>query len=209
MIGGALLRPSRLAPVRLYDGERLVWEAAASWRRVALDVFHVRAILLYFAMLLVANGVSAKLQGMSHAATLQATLPLVGALLLALLCVLALSHATWRSIRYTITTDRVVLRYGVALAGTLSIPHRAIAGVSLRVRPDHAGDVPLALHPSYQVNVLKTWPLVRPWHLRRAVPMLRGVPQAGVVASVLARHVAAAAATRAAEMMPALAEAAD
>ena len=158
--------------------------------------------MLYFALVLVANGVSAKLQHMTRAATFDATWPLVVALAAVLLCVLTLAHVTWRSIHYTVTTDRVVLRYGVALAGTLSIPHRAIASVSLRVRADHAGDIPLALKPGHQVSLLKTWPLIRPWHLR-AEPMLRGVPQAGRVATALAHTMALAL------QPPALAEAAD
>ena len=188
----ALFRPSRLPPVRLYEGEHLVWQAVPSWRRILLDVFHLRTVVLYFALLLVANGVSARAQHMSRAATLHATLPLLLALLLALVVVLAIAHATWRSLHYTVTTDRIVLRYGAALAGTLSIPHRAVATVSVRLRPDHAGDIPLQLRPGHQVSLLKTWPLVRPWRFARAEPMLRGVPQAGLVASTLARSVAAA-----------------
>ncbi len=187
----ALFRPSRLPPVRLQAGERLVWQAVPSWRRIVLDVFHLRAIVFYFGLLLVANGLSAQAQHMSRAATLHATLPLVGALVLALLFVLAIAHATWRSIHYTITTDRIVLRYGAALAGTLSIPHRAIATVSVRMRADHAGDIPLQLRAGHKVGLLKTWPLVRPWRLVRAEPMLRGVPQAGLVATALARCVTA------------------
>ncbi len=200
----ALLRSSRLAPVRLHDGEHLIWQGVPSWRRIVLDVFHLRGIVFYFALLLVANGVSARAQHMDRAATLHATLPLVGALLAALAFVLVIAHANWRSIHYTVTTDRVVLRYGVALAGTLSIPHRAIAMVSVRMRPGHAGDIPLQLRAGHAVSLLKTWPLVRPWRLARAEPMLRAVPQAGLVATTLARSITAA-------MQPAmkLAEAAD
>ncbi len=206
MIGAALFRPSRLPAVRLQPGEGLVWQTTPSWRRIVLDVFHLRTVVLYFGLLLVANGVSAKAQHMSRAATLSATWPLVVAMLVALLCIMALAHATWRSIHYTITTDRIVLRYGVALAGTLSIPHRAIATVSLRVRPDHTGDIPLRLRPGHQVSLLKTWPLIRPWRFRAAEPMLRGVPQAGLAATALARSIAAA---NQAHPTPAMAEAAD
>ena len=192
MTGAFLFKPSRLPPVRLHPGETLVWQASPSWRRIVLDVFHIRMVVLYFGLLLVANGISAQAQHMSRAAMLSATWPLVVALLLALVFVLVLAHANWRSIHYTVTSDRVVLRYGVALASTLSIPHRAIATVSLRVRADHAGDIPLQLRTGHKVGLLKTWPLVRPWRLALAQPMLRGVPQAGLVATVLARKVQAA-----------------
>ena len=163
-----LLRPSGLPPVHLHDGEHLVWQGGPSWRRIVLDVFHLRAIVFYFALILVANGLAARAQHLSRAATLHATLPLVGALLGVLLVVLVIAHANWRCIHYTVTTDRVVLRYGVALAGTLSIPHRAIAMVSVRMRPGHAGDIPLQLRTGHAVSLLKTWPLVRPWRFARA-----------------------------------------
>ena len=202
-----LLRPSVMPAINLQPGEALLWQSSPAWRRVVLDVFHLPMVLLYLALLIVANGVSARLQHLSPAATWHASLPLWLACVAVLMIVLAIAHLNWRSIHYTITTDRVVLRYGVALAGTLSIPHRAIGEVSVALHKDHAGDIPLRLRPGHSVSLLKTWPLVRPWRLQRAEPMLRGVPQAGPVATILARTVAQV--NNRPALVPAMAEAAD
>jgi uncharacterized integral membrane protein len=200
-----ILRSSALPPLRLHPGEALLWQSAPSWRRVALDVFHIRIVAIYLGLLLVANGVSAHLQHMTARNELAASVPLLLAVAAGFLIVLFLSHATWRSIHYAITTDRVLLRFGVALVGTLSIPHRAIASVSVAIHADHAGDIPLQLRAGHSVSLLKTWPLVRPWRFTQAQPMLRGVPQAGPVATLLARAVAEACTPAGAQ----LAEAAD
>ena len=49
----------------------------------------------------------------------------------------------------------------------------------------------LRLKPGPRVIYPKLWPHVRPWRLRQAEPMLRCIPDAGVVASLLCRALAA------------------
>ena len=50
-------------PERLPEGERLLWQGAPDWRRLALHVFHVRGLALYFAGIIAYCLVSAIVDG--------------------------------------------------------------------------------------------------------------------------------------------------
>jgi hypothetical protein len=95
---------------------------------------------------------------------------------------------TARTTAYAITDRRVVVRFGIAFPATLSLPLRMIQEVQVRVHPDHSGDIPLRLPDGETVSYIKLWPMVR--RVTRAQPMLRAVPRAGLVASLLSRHLA-------------------
>ena len=96
-----------------------------------------------------------------------------------------------RTTRYTLTTERCIMRYGVALTANLSLPLRRMASVSVAAREGGAGDILLKLKPgASRVRYLKLWPHVRPWRFKVAEPMLRGVPDAITVAALLSHAVA-------------------
>lgn len=173
------------------EQETVLWQGRPSWRAAAIRIWHVRLVVLYFALLLADGGVAlwrgtappGGAMGEVHLAAIG--LGTIGVLLL-------LAWLTHRTTRYTITDRRVVLRFGIALQATLAIPHGAIAHVGLRVHGDQTGDVALRLVAGQGVIYPKLWPHARPWALLRAEPMLRGVPQGGVVGTLLCRAVAAA-----------------
>ncbi len=74
----------------------------------------------------------------------------LGLLALGLLVLGACAGFAWvcaRSTTYTITTERCVLRFGVALDATLSVPLHRVASVSLAMKAEGAGNIPLALKP--------------------------------------------------------------
>ncbi len=194
------------APVRLTPGEHLLWQGGPSWQAIAARVFHVRLIVAYFAVLILSDMVAARLHHMGRADTLRMAVPglLTGAATMLILAVLA--FAMGRTTRYTVTTRRVVMQFGVGLPATLVLPLHRIAAASVRVRADHAGDISLRLFPGDRIGFAKLWPHVRPWHLAAPEPMLRDVPQAAIVAAPLCRALAAAAdarrEARAAERLP-------
>jgi hypothetical protein len=176
----------------LLPGESVLWQAQPHWRAVACSVFHLRAAALYFAVLVIVDAATDRWHGLSPAETLVNALPLVGTAIVACALLLLLGWVTARTTAYTLTNRRVVLRYGMALPVTLALPLRVIGAVAVRVDHDHTGDIPLTLRPGERVGFLKLWPLVRPWRFAPAQPMLRAVPQAGMVAAVLSRTLAAA-----------------
>jgi hypothetical protein len=180
-------------PEPLPRGERVLWEGGPDWRGLALRVFHARKVAIYFAALF-AWRIGVQLSdGASVGAALAGSiaLALLGALAVGLLC--AIAWFTARTARYAVTSERVIMRIGIVLTVTFNLPFRAIASADLRLRHDGSGDIPLTLAGSDRIAYLNLWPHARPWQVKRPQPMLRNLPDAGHVAAILARALAASA----------------
>ncbi len=199
---------ARPDPVRLGPDERIVWQDGPGFRPLALRLYRVRWVALYGAGLTLADMVQARLHALGSWGAVHAAVPglVTMAAALMIFCLLALGSA--RTTRYTVTDRRVIMQCGLALPATLSMPLHRIAEVAVRVRADGAGDITLRPHAGAALTYAKLWPFVRPWRFGAPEPMLREVPGAGYVATVLSRMVAAANAAPAAEPaeMPAVRE---
>ncbi len=172
--------------LRLDTDEAVLWQGAPSWISLALGVFHARLVAIYFVAIETLGFLGVY---RSHAPLAALILPVVaGMFFIGLICALAVGVA--RTTTYVVTTRRIILRYGAALPRSLSIPFRQVAAVSVSVGRRQHGDVALELRPENHIPFLKLWPHVRPWHVRRPKPMMRGIPLAGSVASLLAREIA-------------------
>ena len=172
-------------------GERLLWQGAPEWRSVARHVFHVPAVALYFAALTLVDMLIIRVNEGGGWPVAQAAVP---TLLGGCACVLILGALSWaagRTTRYTLTTRRVVMQFGLALPATLVVPLHRITASAVRVRGDGTGDISLRLQPGGGVTFAKLWPHVRPWRLRSPEPMLRDLRHAAVVAPMLCRALAA------------------
>ena len=179
-------------PVRLAPVERTLWEGSPTFVSIAVRLYHIRAVAVYGVLLTFADIIQAKLQGETLWPALQAAIPGTLTTLGALAIFAALAWCSARTTRYTVTTHRVIMQCGVALPKTINIPLPQVAAVAVRVRADGTGDVTLKPRAGSKLMYLKLWPFTRPWHIRAPEPMLRDVPGAGYVASVLSRNVAAA-----------------
>ena len=186
----------RPKPVRLAPGEQVLWEGGPGWRAVAVRVFHVRLVAGYFALLTLFDMAMARFDHLGRFAALWAAVPPIMTAAVALLILAALAAAMARTTRYVVTSQRIIMQFGVGLPSTLDIPLHRIAAASVRVRGDHAGDISLRLFPGERVAFAKLWPHARPWRFGSPEPMLRDVPQAATVAAPLCRALAAAAETR-------------
>ncbi|MFP4518428.1 MAG: photosynthetic complex putative assembly protein PuhB [Oceanicaulis sp.] len=177
-------------PEELPEGERILWRGAPDWKALALHVFHVRAVAIYFAILAAwkTAGALAAGGGVADAALSAGMVAMFSAAALGLLVLFARLMAG--STIYTITSARVVMRIGVALPKTVNIPFAIVGKAALKVRPGGDGDIPLQLSGSDRAAYLHLWPHVRPWRLAKAEPMLRGVPEAAKVAEILASALA-------------------
>lgn len=177
-------------PERPPEGERILWQGSPDWRGLAWRAFHIREVAFYFAVLIAAQPALALLQGSSLAATARpaAWLVLAAAAAIGVLTLLAWAYA--RSTVYTITNRRIVLRIGVALPITINLPFAVVAAAGLNDRRG-GGDIVLGIQPGERVSYAVLWPHVRPWRLSRPEPMLRSLPEAGRVADLLARALAA------------------
>ncbi|QIM50628.1 photosynthetic complex putative assembly protein PuhB [Hydrogenophaga crocea] len=177
-------------PEALPAGERLLWQGAPDWRALAWHVFHVREVLVYFALLLGWRALDVGLAGGGPGQALLALLWLtpLAALALGLLGVLAWLSA--RTAVYTVTTRRTVMRVGIVLSVTFNLPHRQVDGVALRPRANGRGDLALQLAPGERIGWLHLWPHARPWRVRRPEPALRCIPDAARVGALLSQALA-------------------
>lgn len=179
-------------PARLPAAEQLLWQGAPDAWRYALHAYRLRELAAYFGVLLVVRAAWLAAGGAAAPAVLAGLVGPALASLAALGIVGAIARASARATLYTITTQRVVIRQGVALTATVNLPFRSIESAALKVRSDGSGDVALALAPGQRASWLVLWPHVRPWHLLRAQPALRDLPDAARVGEILSRAFAQA-----------------
>lgn len=198
--------PIRGLPAPLPEGERLLWQGSPSWRSFALRAYHVRAVALYF-LLLVACRVAVGLAGSGPAADMLVSCALLltsGGVAIGLLCLLAYFSA--RCTVYTLTNRRVLLRHGVAVPMTLNIPFSLIDGVALKAYGEDMGDIALTLAAGERIGYLITWPHLRPGRITRPQPSFRSLKQPRLVADLLSAALTAETgqvATRAVAQAPA------
>lgn len=186
-------KTERGLPERLPPGESVLWQGSPAWRSIAKQVFHVRAIALYLGLFVLWQFVTMIYDG-KPAVEIAASV-LWMSLLVGICCTIfiLLAMATERTTVYTITTERVVLHYGIALPMTLNLPFAKIESAAAKIHADGYGDIPLRLVAGEKIAYPILWPHARPWHMKRPEPMLRGIPNAAEISAILARALAVAA----------------
>lgn len=175
-------------PERLPPGEHILWQGSPSWRSLARHAFHTRKVAAYFALLVAWSLAGSVLEGReAMALALNAgRLALLGAMAVGMLALLAWLNA--RATIYTLTTERVVLRFGVALTLAVNLPLRAVHFAGLRSFSDGSGDIPLSIEGAEDFGYVMLWPFARAWHFgRETQPMLRGLADPEAVAGILGR----------------------
>jgi hypothetical protein len=177
--------PVKGLPERLPAGERMLWQGQPSWGALAVQVFHVRKIAIYFGLILILRLAAGWTDGSSAAG---AAAFLVWFLPVAIVAVSIPALLAWlyaRTTVFTITDRRVVMRYGVALPWSLNLPYRVIDSAFMRQHRDGTADIPISLSGHGRISYLHLWPFVRPWWISRPQPMIRGLPDGLHAARVL------------------------
>lgn len=191
-MSGPLPRIVRRLPEPLPLGERILWQGAPGKRSLAIHVFHVRKIAIYFgAIVLWRAGASfAGDQSLLSALVAAAWVMPLALSATAIFCVFA--YLVGRTTTYTITDRRIIMQYGVAFPMTLNIPFRVIGGAAVKIFSDGSGDIPVTLTGKDRVAYLVLWPHARAWRFARPEPMLRAIPDVAAVAKRLAGALSAA-----------------
>lgn len=182
--------PIRGLPETPPEGEAILWQGSPDWRGLAWRAFHVREVAFYFAVLVAAQPTLALIEGTPIAASL---LPMLWIALAGSVASGTLGLIAWLAARgtvYTVTSRRLVLRFGIALPMTINLPFAVIAQAGLKLRRDGSGDLPIGIVAGERVSYIVLWPHARPWRLARPEPMLRAVPDAANVADILGRALA-------------------
>lgn len=171
-------------PEHLPKGEAILWQGAPDWRDVALRVLHVRGVAIYFAALFSYLGWAAYQNGASVEQAVMTTLRPVPIAVGAIAFLGLIAYAIARTTLYTVTSKRIVMRFGLALPMTVNIPYGLVRSADISERGHH-GDVALDLDAPRQ-SLIVLWPHVRPWHTTKPQPMLRSIADARAVATTLA-----------------------
>lgn len=171
-------------PEQLPQGEAILWQGAPDWRDVALRVMHVRGLALYFAALFGYLGWAAHQGGAPLEQALMTTLRPVPIALGAIAFLGLIAYAIARTTIYTVTSKRIVMRFGLALPMTVNIPYALVQSADVSEHGRY-GDLTLDLNAPRQ-SLIVLWPHVRPWHTTKPQPMLRSIAGVSAVATTLA-----------------------
>lgn len=172
-------------PEGLPAGEFLRWQGKPAWWDLAVTVFHVRKIAIYFAALLLARAFFLLGDGLPAGEVASSTLSFVALAAVALGLLSLLGWLTARACRYTITNRRIVIRSGIALPVTVNLPFSRTVSADYRERKDGRGDIVLTMKESERPSWIILWPFVRPWSMARVRPMLRALPESKKVAAIV------------------------
>lgn len=169
----------------LPKGESLLWTGSPDGRAVARRILHVRAFAAYFAAFGLGGAVLAAARGESLAAALCAGLGILPAALLTLALIAGFAVLVARTTCYAITERRVVMRFGIAIPVTLSLPFAAIRAADVKGFRDGSGEIALEPTDPRRVLYATLWPHARPWRFARPQPALRGLADVAVPARIL------------------------
>ena len=184
---------ARGLPERLPEGEHLLWQGAPNWRMLARTLFKVRGLTLYFSVIILVCLALDVMDGRPLEATAMSTLQLAGAALGAIGFLVGYAWLISRATVYSVTSQRVVLKIGLAVPMTINLPFSKIESVAMKPRADGCGDITLTLNPTDRVAYFVLWPHARPWRMARGEPTFRAIPNVAHAAQVLARALAASA----------------
>jgi Bacterial PH domain len=174
-------------PARLPKGEKLLWQGKPGWRGIALRVFHIRGIIIWFMFLCAWRLATTIYDGMPASAAVPAIM-----IYLALGLIITgffVLFAWWieRTTIYSITSRRLIMRFGVALPMTVNLPFSAIEKAAVRPDGRGGGDIAISTRPGQRAQWAILWPHVRPWRFRSPEPMLRAIADAPAVARIFAQ----------------------
>lgn len=174
------------------QGERVLWQGSPCWKTLTRRLFHVRKVAIYFGILMVWQGGTALVDGQGAREAVMTVLSLSAALLLAVALLSFLAWLTSRNTVYTVTSQRLAIRFGIALPMTINIPFKVVDSVNLKEFADGTGDISLKVNNSDRLSYLVLWPHVRPWQFGKPEPTLRSIPKAARVAKILGDALATA-----------------
>lgn len=175
--------PIRGLPAAPPKDERILWQGAPDWWALSQRAFHVRSVAAYFVLLMIWRGAAM--------GSVEAGLQLLPLTLICIGLLIGLAALTARTTVYTVTSKRIVMRFGLALPKAINIPFKIVASADMRSYGDKSGDVSLTLTAPNSINYFLLWPHARPWKLARPQPTLRAVPDGARVGALLAAALSA------------------
>jgi len=183
--------PIRGLPALLPAGEEILWQGEPAWRLLAVRMFQLRKLAIYFGLLIAVDAVSLWRAGGPVADAAMAFAEICGLATFVLGFICLFCYLVSRTTVYTITNRRVVIRAGIALSKTINLPFTRLESAALRPFGDGGGDILLTPMAEDHIAYMVLWPHAQAWQLSHARPMLRAVPGAVTVATILGAALAA------------------
>lgn len=174
-------------PETLPPGEQMLWQGSPQWWSLALRAFRLREVGVYFGLLMAWRLVSSLMGGSGALAAIEYAADLVPLALAAGAILTGIAYLSARTTMYTITSQRIVMRYGMAVPLVLNIPFSRIESAALGVHGEGGGSVPFKLRAGERIGYMVLWPHARPGYYSNPQPMLRCLPDAEKAAAVLGR----------------------
>jgi hypothetical protein len=173
-------------PEVLPEGESLIWQGRPTVGAMLKRVFFVPQLAAYFGLLIGGHTIYRLTESVPVAQVLGTLVWQSGLAATVLLLLIWLARAYAKSILYTLTTSRLVIRSGVALPMMVNIPIEQIISADLRVHRDGTGDIVLSASADRQLYWVLLWPNVSAWYSRPVRPCLRGLSDPDFAASAFA-----------------------
>jgi hypothetical protein len=174
-------------PEILPQGEQMLWQGSPQWWSLALRAFRLREVGVYFALLMVWRLVSSLMAGASAVTAIEYAVDIIPLALGAAAILSGIAYMSARTTMYTITSQRIVMRYGMAVPLVLNLPFSRIETASFGEHSEGTGSIPLKMRKGERIAYLVLWPHARPGYYSSPEPMLRCLPDAEKAASVLRR----------------------
>lgn len=157
--------------------EKILWKGRPDLPTLARTAFHTRTVGIYFALLV---AISLVLGNVSTA------LVCAGLGVLGVAILYGLAWLSARTTLYILTDTRLIMRIGMGIETRINIPLKHVQSANLRSRGKTMGDIAMTIGGDRLLGYALLWPHARPWRFSKPEPMLRAVPDAQDVASVLA-----------------------
>ncbi|MEN7341994.1 MAG: photosynthetic complex putative assembly protein PuhB [Pseudomonadota bacterium] len=169
--------------------ERPLWRSGPDGARLAKTALHIRKLALYFVGLLLWRYLVVWRDGFSFETFVDVTITTVLLAMGVLLLVRLYAYASARSTSYTVTSERIVIRTGIALSIAINLPFSKIASVDVR-RDGEGGDIELTLVEGAKVGYLILWPSAKPLYFKKVRPVLRALASVELPVRVLGEALA-------------------
>ena len=173
-------------PEALPEGESLIWQGRPTVGAMLKRVFFVPQLAVYFGLLIGGHTIYRLTESVPMAQVLGTLVWQFGLAAIVLLLLVWLARAYAKSILYTLTSARLVIRSGVALPMMVNIPIEQIIAADLRVHRDGTGDILLRASADRKLYWVLLWPNVSAWYSRPVRPCLRGLSHPHLAAKAFA-----------------------
>jgi hypothetical protein len=173
-------------PEHLPKGETLLWQGAPDPIAFVVEVMRLRLVAGLVAGLVLWRTAAGLHDGIGASAL---TVVVGGTLIGGLIAIGLLGLSGWLMARgtiYSITSQRLVIRHGVAMPMAINIPFTKVANAAVAEGFGSSTTIALTLLPKARSSLVALWPHARPWHVRQPEPSLRCIADGERVASLLA-----------------------